>query len=116
MKSAIPHCACCPLAPPPITSFETTARRGRHDGKAWPGSHRRDPHSRPSQRAVSADRPPRDAPPSDWLTYHRRNAAVYAEIAEIDRGHHHEAIYWANRERARADEVQHELDRSTGQR
>jgi hypothetical protein len=29
------------------------------------------------------------------LAYYHRAAALYAEIAEIDRGHHHEALYMA---------------------
>lgn len=41
----------------------------------------------------------------DWVDFHRRSAAVYPEVAEVDRGHHHEARYWADREERRADEV-----------
>lgn len=44
-----------------------------------------------------------------WLSYYRRSAAVYAEVAEIDRGHHHECLYWANREAAKAHELAAEL-------
>jgi hypothetical protein len=50
-------------------------------------------------------RPARDASPEYWLQYYRRSAAVYAEVAEIDRGHHHEARYWANREEAKANAI-----------
>jgi hypothetical protein len=42
--------------------------------------------------------PSRDAPLEQWQAYHHRSAALYTEIAEIDRGHHHEALYWAERE------------------
>ncbi|WP_374058963.1 AMED_5909 family protein [Saccharomonospora sp. NB11] len=36
---------------------------------------------------------------------HLRSARVYAEVAEIDRAHHHEARYWADRERRKAEEI-----------
>ncbi|MFZ0877530.1 MAG: AMED_5909 family protein, partial [Pseudonocardiaceae bacterium] len=29
------------------------------------------------------------------LAYYQRSAGWYAEVAEIDRGHHHEALYMA---------------------
>jgi hypothetical protein len=38
-------------------------------------------------------RPSRDAPLEQWHAYHHRSAALYTEIAEIDRGHHHETLY-----------------------
>jgi hypothetical protein len=50
-------------------------------------------------------RPERSAPDSEWLAYYQRSVVVYAEIAEIDRGHHHEALYRAGRERAKAEEL-----------
>jgi hypothetical protein len=50
-------------------------------------------------------RPSTASSPRAWLRFYRHSAAVYAEIAEIDRGHHHEALYWATRERAKADEL-----------
>jgi hypothetical protein len=46
-------------------------------------------------------RPKRDASLGAWLVYYQRSAALYAELAEIDRGHHHECLYWAERERER---------------
>ena|SRR5437660_7103260 len=55
---------------------------------------------------LSRMRPGRAASRETWLRYYRRSAAVYAEVAEIDRGHHHEALYWANRERAKANDLQ----------
>jgi len=54
---------------------------------------------------LSKQRPAKDAPAGDWVAYYRRSAALYAEIAEVDRGHHHEALYWASRERRRAEEI-----------
>jgi hypothetical protein len=47
-------------------------------------------------------RPDQDAPLEQWQAYYHRSAALYTEIAEIDRGHHHEALYWAERELAKS--------------
>lgn len=38
--------------------------------------------------------------------FHERSAAVYRRVADLDRGHHHEAMYWADRE----DRLARELD------
>jgi hypothetical protein len=46
-----------------------------------------------------------DAPLEQWQAYYQKSVALYAEIAEIDRGHHHEALYWAEREQHKAKEV-----------
>ena len=50
-------------------------------------------------------RPKRDAPQAAWLAYYQRSVALYAELAEIDRGHHHECPYWAEREQEKAKEI-----------
>lgn len=50
---------------------------------------------RPSSRASLAA----------WKSYYERSVALYLEIAEIDRGHHHEAVYWAEREQEKAKEI-----------
>ena len=50
-------------------------------------------------------RPNQDASLAAWLAYHHKSAALYTELAEIDRGHHHECLYWADRERASAEEL-----------
>jgi hypothetical protein len=50
-------------------------------------------------------RPKRDAPQTAWLAYYQRSAALYTELAEIDRGHHHECLYWAEREQEKAKEI-----------
>ncbi|MDQ3274946.1 MAG: hypothetical protein M3Q39_07930 [Actinomycetota bacterium] len=55
--------------------------------------------------ALVAMRPTRDAPLAAWKTYYERSVALYREIAEIDRGHHHEALHWADREQNNADEI-----------
>jgi hypothetical protein len=58
-----------------------------------------------AHEAVAAIRPPRRAPLTEWLAYHQQSAALYAEVAEIDRGHHHEALFMAERERQSAKEI-----------
>ena len=58
-----------------------------------------------AHEAVAAIRPPRAAPLTEWLAYHQRSAAVYAEVAELDRGHHHEALFMAERERQQATDI-----------
>jgi hypothetical protein len=50
-------------------------------------------------------RPRLAAPRREWLAYHERAAAWYAEIAEIDRGHHHEALFMVGQERECAREI-----------
>ncbi|MGH3550065.1 MAG: AMED_5909 family protein [Pseudonocardiaceae bacterium] len=63
--------------------------------------------------AVAAIRPARTAPLVEWLAFHQRSAAMYAEVAEIDRGHHHEALFMAERERHRVTEIKTEMAVST---
>ncbi len=43
--------------------------------------------------------PGRDAPVSAWVAFRRANARMYRAVADLDRGHHHEALYWSDRER-----------------
>jgi hypothetical protein len=62
-----------------------------------------------AHEAVAAIRPPRTASLTEWLAHHQRSAALYAEIAEIDRGHHHEALFMAEREHQRAKEIKTEI-------
>jgi hypothetical protein len=50
-------------------------------------------------------RPVPDANPSVWLAFRQANARMYEKVADVDRGHHHEALYWAGHERRRAGEV-----------
>ena len=42
--------------------------------------------------ALARMRPAQAAPLADWLAYYQQWAALYAEVAEIDRGHHHECL------------------------
>lgn len=55
---------------------------------------------------LSEQRPAPEARPAEWVAYYRRSAAMYAEVAEIDRGHHHEALYWSSREDRKAHEIE----------
>ncbi|PZS22162.1 MAG: hypothetical protein DLM60_04990 [Pseudonocardiales bacterium] len=66
-----------------------------------------------AHEAVARIRPPQKAPLTDWLAFHQRSAAMYAEVAEIDRGHHHEALFMAERERHRVTEIKTEMASST---
>lgn len=50
-------------------------------------------------------RPKANASLRAWKAYYEQSVALYREIAEIDRGHHHEALYWAEREQKSADEI-----------
>ena len=61
---------------------------------------------------LSQQRPASEAGPAVWVAYYRRSAAVYAEVAEIDRGHHHEALYWSSREDRKAREIEAQLRES----
>jgi hypothetical protein len=54
---------------------------------------------------LMACRPLSGASPQKWLKYYQDSASLYAEIAEIDRGHHHETLYWAGRERRKAEKL-----------
>lgn len=62
-----------------------------------------------AHEALGAIRPRQTAPLTEWLTYHQRAVALYAEIAEIDRGHHHESLFMAERERQRVKEIKTEI-------
>ncbi|NKE57874.1 hypothetical protein FXN61_13945 [Lentzea sp. PSKA42] len=48
--------------------------------------------------------PPPDAAPATKRDYHLRSIEVYERIADVDRGHHHEALYWVGREHRKATE------------
>jgi hypothetical protein len=54
-------------------------------------------------------RPHRTAPLSEWLAHHQRAAAWYAEVAEIDRGHHHESLFMAEQARQHVKEIKAQI-------
>ncbi|MGH9194369.1 MAG: AMED_5909 family protein [Acidimicrobiia bacterium] len=51
----------------------------------------------------------RSPPPRQLSTLHERSVRLYREIAEIDRGHHHEALYWADREQEKVNEITEQI-------
>jgi hypothetical protein len=69
-----------------------------------------------AHEALARIRPGRQAPLAQWLAYYQRSAALYAEVAEIDRGHHHESLYWADHERERLKEIKAQIATSEDQR
>jgi hypothetical protein len=62
-----------------------------------------------AHHAVVRIRPRQKAPLTEWLTYHQRSAAWYAEVAEIDRAHHHEALSMAEQQRQQAKEIKAQI-------
>ena len=62
-----------------------------------------------AHEALARIRPPRKAPLEQWLSYYQRSAAMYAEIAEIDRDHHHESLYWAEHARNHTQEIKAQI-------
>ncbi|HET9255615.1 MAG TPA: AMED_5909 family protein [Pseudonocardiaceae bacterium] len=41
-----------------------------------------------------------------WLSYYQYSVQVYEQIAETDPGHEGEALYWADRERDHARDIE----------
>jgi len=62
-----------------------------------------------AQHVVASSRPRQKAPLSEWLAYHQRAAAWYAQVAEIDRGHHHEALAMAEEQRQFAMKIKAQI-------
>jgi len=58
---------------------------------------------------LERSRPRMKAPLGEWLAYYQRSAALYAEIAEIDRGHHHEALQMAEQAQNSAKEIEAQI-------
>ena len=68
----------------------------------------RDPEPRTLSAAhgvATERRPAPDADLSLWLRCHLANARMYEAVSDVDRWHHHEALYWADYERRKADAV-----------
>ncbi|MFL6144666.1 MAG: AMED_5909 family protein [Labedaea sp.] len=55
--------------------------------------------------AVARLRPCDSADDVRWRNCRLRSATAYERIADIDRGHHYEALYWAQRERKHANNI-----------
>jgi hypothetical protein len=58
-----------------------------------------------AHEALGLIRPRQAAPPAEWLAYYQKSAALYAEVAEIDRGRHHEALAEAEHARHQAKDI-----------
>ncbi|MFE0027691.1 AMED_5909 family protein [Amycolatopsis sp. NPDC059021] len=54
---------------------------------------------------VQRTRPAPDAKPAVWLAYRRTNARIYEHIADVDRGHHHESLYYVGYEQRQAKKI-----------
>ena len=50
-------------------------------------------------------RPNPNAPLAAWLAYYQNSVSVYEQIAQTDPTHDGEALYWAHRERTRAQNI-----------
>ncbi|OZM73630.1 hypothetical protein CFN78_08875 [Amycolatopsis antarctica] len=57
-------------------------------------------------------RPDPAAPPARWRAFRLYSARIYRQVADVDRGHHHEALYFAQYERDLADELGRRIERS----
>jgi hypothetical protein len=58
-----------------------------------------------AHRELVRVRPSRDASLVAWLAYYQQSVSLYEQVAEIDSGHELEALYWAQRERYRAEQI-----------
>jgi len=76
------------------------------DEAAEPGSPKT---LRQAHEELARIRPRLTAPLGEWLAYYQRSATLYAEIAEIDRGHHHEALYMAEEARDSVKEIEAQI-------
>jgi hypothetical protein len=85
---------------------KTTAPRGA--GQSGPPRTLMQAHE-----ALVRIRPKGEASLAAWQSYYERSAALYRQIAEIDRGHHHEASYWAEREQNKATELAAKISAGT---
>ena len=76
------------------------------DQAAKPGSPRT---LREVHEVLERSEPRWKAPLGEWLAYYQRAAALYAEIAEIDRGHHHEALHMAEQAQDSVKEIETQI-------
>jgi hypothetical protein len=52
----------------------------------------------------------RDADPLVWAEFHRHGATVYAQAAEVDLRHRHQALQCAGLEIRKARDIEHQLN------
>ncbi|MGW7537541.1 AMED_5909 family protein [Amycolatopsis sp. NPDC054798] len=55
-----------------------------------------------AHNAARSRRPASNAARSEWVAFHLTNAGMYRTVADYDRWHHHEALYWADYEERQA--------------
>lgn len=55
-----------------------------------------------AQEIVAQHWPGRNATVAAWRAHHEYAANLYAQVAEVDAAHHHEALFWAGQEQAEA--------------
>lgn len=58
-----------------------------------------------AHEALARVRPKQNAPLQAWLTFRQTAVALYTRIADIDRFHHHEALYWVEREQEEVNQI-----------
>jgi hypothetical protein len=58
-----------------------------------------------AHRELVRIRPNPNASLPTWLAYYQHSASVYEQIAQTDPTHDGEALYWAHRERTRAQNI-----------
>lgn len=66
---------------------------------------------REAHNKLGALMPPPGAALKVQRDFHLASAKAYARVAEVDRDHHHEATYWATRERQKAEEITQRMKR-----
>ncbi|MFI5607566.1 AMED_5909 family protein [Amycolatopsis sp. NPDC051903] len=70
---------------------------------------------RAAHDAVSERRPVPTANLLTWLAFHQSNARMYRAVADVDRWHHHEAMYWVGYEERKAGEMSARLQAEKSQ-
>jgi hypothetical protein len=63
-----------------------------------------------AHEVLLGQRPRLDARPQVWIDFHRHSAEVYAQAANVDERHRHEASQWAASEIRKAREIEHRLN------
>ena len=58
-----------------------------------------------AHRELVRIRPNPNASLPTWLAYYQHSASVYEQVAQTDPTHDGEALYWAHRERTRAQNI-----------
>ena len=58
-----------------------------------------------AHEALSRLQPAPSSAPAVLRDYYLRSSVIYAQVAEVDRGHHHEALYWSAREREKGEKI-----------